>query len=495
MEMKPRLGMEMRQHLVITQKVQLMLKFLQIPTLELQQVLHQEILTNPVLELEEEDPIVDEKPKQGEGEGEGQGESPSTPAAATEDEYATASKSEQEPQEPDWSDFYHEEYDSGFARGESEETEFLERTPVAGMTLQESLREQMHLLVGGEREEQLVEYLIGMIDERGYLVAGDEEIMKETGATPEEVASLVQKLQSCEPPGIGARDLRECLLLQLRAKGLEGSLAWRILDEQFENLVKRRHAEMARELKVGIEKIQEATDQIATLMPHPGRLVTTDDIRYIYPDLIVEKVVDGYEVYLNDRSIPRLRISPAYETVLQGNRDGDPKIRAYVQGKLSSARWLIQAIEKRRRTMVRVMEAIVDEQHEFFEHGISHLRPMTLQDIGSRVGIHESTVARVTKQKYVQTPRGVFPMKFFFSSRIQTDFGEDASAKSVKERIREIVDVEDKANPISDEKIAKLLQAEGLRIARRTVAKYREQMKIDKAQFRKRLAKRAEAAE
>jgi RNA polymerase sigma-54 factor len=486
MDMKPRLGMEMRQQLVITQKVQLMLKFLQIPTLELQQVLHQEILTNPVLELEEEDAIVDEKPKE-EGE--------ETPIAAPDspEEFAVSEKSEEEPAEPDWSEFLHEEYDSSFTRGETEETEFLEKVPVAGTSLQESLREQLRLMVSGDAEEQLAEYLIGMIDDRGYLVAGDEEIAKETGAEIELVREMIVRLQNCDPPGIGARDLRECLMLQLKARGLEGGLAWRVLDEQWDNLVKRRHAEMARELKVGIEKIQEATDQIGTLMPHPGKLVSTDDIRYIYPDLIVEKVGDLYEVSLNDRSIPRLRVSPAYESVLMGSRDGDPKIREYVEGKLSSARWLIQAIEKRRRTMIRVMEAIVDEQHDFFEQGISRLKPLTLQDIGTRVGIHESTVARVTKAKYVQTPRGVYPMKFFFSSRLHTDFGEDASAKSVKEKIRELIDSEEKDDPLSDEKIAKLLQTDGIQIARRTVAKYREAMKIDKAQFRKRSPKRAEA--
>ncbi len=488
--MKPRLGMEMRQHLVITQKVQLMLKFLQIPTLELQQVLHQEILTNPVLELEEEDPIVDEKAT----EETRQGEAP--PAADVADEYAAASKPESEPKEPDWSDYYHEEYDNTFEKGETEETEFLEKVPVQGTSLQEALREQLRLMVGTEKEEQIAEYLIGSIDEKGYLTASDEEIAKETGSTVEDVRAIVLKLQSCDPPGIGARDLRECLLLQLRAKGEEGSLAWRILDEQFDKLVKRRHAEIARDLKVPIEKVQEATDAIATLMPHPGLLVSADDVRYIYPDLIVEKVGDNYEVYLNDRSIPRLKISPAYETVLMGKQDGsDPKIRSYVEGKLSSARWLIQAIEKRRRTMIRVMEAIVDEQREFFEHGVSHLKPLTLQDIGSRVGIHESTVARVTKQKYVQTPRGVFPMKFFFSSRLHTDFGEDASAKAVKQRIRELVENEDRANPLSDEKIAKLVQSDGIQIARRTVAKYREQMRIDKAQFRKRTGKRAASEE
>lgn len=486
MEMKPRLGMEMRQHLVITQKVQLMLKFLQIPTLELQQVLHQEILTNPVLELEEEDPIVDEKPTDETP----QGEAP--PATEAPDEYATASKSETEPQEPDWSEFYHEEYDTSFTRGETEESEFLEKVPVQGTSLQEMLREQLRLMVSGEKEEQIAEYLIGSIDERGYLSASDEEIARETGSTPEEVHAIVLKLQSCDPPGIGARDLRECLLIQLRSKGEEGGLAWKIIDEHFDKLVKRRHADIARDLKVSIEKVQEATDSIATLMPHPGLLVSSEDVRYIYPDLIVEKVGENYEVYLNDRSVPRLRISPAYETVLTGKRDGsDPSIRAYVEGKLSSARWLIQAIEKRRRTMVRVMEAILDEQREFFEHGVSHLKPLTLQDIGSRVGIHESTVARVTKQKYVQTPRGVFPMKFFFSSRLHTDFGEDASAKAVKQKIRELVENEDRSTPLSDERIAKLIQSDGIQIARRTVAKYREQMKIDKAQFRKRLGRRA----
>jgi len=487
MEMKPRLGMEMRQHLVITQKVQLMLKFLQIPTLELQQVLHQEILTNPVLELEEEDPIVDEAPKEEAGS--------EPPAAVLEDQYAEASKSEEEPKEPDWSEFYHEEYDTSFTKGESEEVEFLEKVPVAGATMQEVVMEQLRLLVRGEEETALAEYVVGMLDDRGWILDSNAQIAEAVGATEEEVAAVIAKLQTCEPPGIGARDLRECLLLQLRARGLEGSVAWRVLDEQWDNLTKRKHAEIARELKVPLERIQEATDQIATLRPHPGRLVTADDIRYIYPDLIVEKIGDAYEVYLNDRSIPRLRVSRAYEGVLLGMGSGDPKAREYVQGKLNSARWLIQAIEKRRRTMIRVMEAIQDEQRDFFEHGVSHLKPMTLQDIGSRVGIHESTVARVTKGKYVQTPRGVFPMKFFFSSRLHTQWGEDASAKAVKERIRELVDGEEKNSPLSDDRIAKILQGEGIQIARRTVAKYREQMKIDKAQFRKRHPKRGEAGE
>jgi RNA polymerase sigma-54 factor len=473
--------MERTQRLVITPRVQLMLKFLQIPTLELQQVLHQEILTNPVLELEEEDPIEVEAPKD---------EASTAGQSTQEDEYAAAAKQEEEPKEPDWSELYHEEYDRSFTRGEREETEFLEKVPVASTTLQAAVLDQLRLLVHGEEEDRLAEYLVGMLDERGYLLASNEEIAQATEASTDLVSAVVEKLQMCEPPGIGAHDLRECLLLQLVAKDAKGTLAWRIIEEQWDNLVKRRHAEMARELKVGLDRIEQATDEIATLLPHPGRLVSTDDIRYIYPDLMVDKIGDSYEVYLNDRSIPRLRVSPAYGRILLGGSDGDQKTRQYVEGKISSARWLIQAIEKRRRTMIRVMEAIVDEQRDFFEHGVSHLKPMTLQDIGSRVGIHESTVARVTKAKYVQTPRGVFPMKFFFSSRLHTSSGEDASAKAVKEQIRELVDDEPKNNPLSDEKIAKILQSGGIQIARRTVAKYRDQMKIDKAQFRKRHGRR-----
>ncbi|MDM7914901.1 MAG: RNA polymerase factor sigma-54 [Candidatus Eisenbacteria bacterium] len=484
--MKPGLRMEQGMRLVMTQKVQLMLKFLQIPTLELQQMLHQEILTNPVLELEEEDPIVDEAPKETPEE---------VPVATGEDQYVEASKTEQEPEEPDWSEFYHDEYDNSFTRGETEETEFLEKVPVAGTTMADAILEQLRLMVRGPEEESLAEYLVGMLDERGYLTAGEEEVAEQTGAGLDAVRAMIAKLQSCDPPGIGARDLRECLLLQLKAKGMEGTIAWRILDEQFDNLVKRRQAEIARDLKVGLDKVQEAADQIAELMPHPGRLVSTDDIRYIYPDLIVEKEGDAYQVYLNDRSIPRLRVSSAYQSALMRRKDGDPKVREYIEGRLNSARWLIQAIEKRRSTMVNVMKAIVEEQREFFEHGVSHLKPMTLQDIGSKVGIHESTVARVTKAKYVQTPRGVFPMKFFFSSRLHTEWGEDASAKAVKERIRDLVESEPKKNPFSDDKIARMLQAEGIQIARRTVAKYREQMKIDKAQFRKRHERATEIEE
>ncbi|MBD3162510.1 MAG: RNA polymerase factor sigma-54 [Candidatus Eisenbacteria bacterium] len=484
MEMRPGLRMQQRQQLAITQKVQLMLKFLQIPTLELQQVLHQEILTNPVLELEEEDPITDEAPKDAEAK----------PETSSQDDYAEQAKSEEEPQEPDWSELYHEEYDRSFSGGEREEGEFKERVPVAGTTMGESVLEQLRLLVHGKEEEELAEYLVGMLDERGYLTGSDEEIAEQTGAPIETVASVVEKLQSCDPPGIGARSLRECLLLQLRAKGLEGSVAWQVIDRQWDNLTKRRHAEIARELKVGLDRIQDATDQIGSLLPHPGRLISTEDVRYIYPDLIVEEVDGSYEVYLNDRSIPRLRVSPAYGEALLGG-GGDNKTKDYIKSRLNSARWLIQAIEKRRRTMVRVMEAIIDEQREYFEKGVSHLKPMTLQDIATRVGIHESTVARVTKAKYVQTPRGVFPMKHFFSSRLHTDTGEDASAKAVKERIRELIDGEPKESPLSDEKIAKVLQREGIQIARRTVAKYRDQMKIDKAQFRKRISRRAAGGE
>jgi RNA polymerase sigma-54 factor len=261
----------------------------------------------------------------------------------------------------------------------------------------------------------------------------------------------------------------------------------RIVNEQFENLGKRRLNEIGRELHVSLEDVQEALDVISHLDPYPGRELAVEDSPYIYPDLMVEKVDDRYEIYLNDRNVPRLRISSAYEGVLRGQKTPGDKTRTYVERKLSNARWVILAVERRRKTMVDVMRTIVELQREFFDHGIEFLKPMVLQDVASRVGVHEATVARVTSHKYVQTPRGVFSLKFFFSSKIKTDTGGDVASKAVKARIQVLIDHEDKQRPLSDDKIAEVLNREGFQIKRRTVAKYRDQMKILNARMRKRI--------
>jgi RNA polymerase sigma-54 factor len=274
-------------------------------------------------------------------------------------------------------------------------------------------------------------------------------------------------------------------LLQLRLRQQGDSLAYQIVDREFEHLKERRYHEIARSLKISVEQVQEAADSIGTLSPRPGNEIAAEEAKYVIPDLIVDRVDDDYVVYLNDRNVPRLRVSNAYRELLSQRKRGD-ETQEYILGKLNSAKWLIQTIEQRRRTMVKVMNCIVEQQRAFFDKGISQLRPLTLQQVASQIGMHESTVSRVTNNKYVQTPRGVFELKFFFSSGLETASGEDMSAKTARDIIQHLIGNEDKKEPLSDQRIAEVLHSRGLRIARRTVAKYREQMNILPARYRKR---------
>lgn len=271
------------------------------------------------------------------------------------------------------------------------------------------------------------------------------------------------------------------------------TLVWRLIHDQFDNLVNRRFPEIARQLKCTVEDVQEAADVVATLNPRPGLEVSAEDPKYVVPDLLVERVEEDYVVLLNDRNVPRLRISSAYEGVLREKKKSEMtgnenKTREYIKSKLNSARWLIQTIEQRRRTMIKVMNCIIREQREFFDKGIAFLRPLTLQQVARQIDMHESTVSRVCSSKYVQTPRGVFELKFFFSSGLETEDGQDVSARTAKDIIRTLIEEEDKKGPLSDQRIADLLHQKGLRIARRTVAKYREQLTILPARFRRRVA-------
>ena len=284
---------------------------------------------------------------------------------------------------------------------------------------------------------------------------------------------------------MGARDIKECLLLQLRALGREDTAEAEVVRDHFEALKNRKFADIAREMKVLPREVQEIAERIGELDPKPGMATAQEGAAYITPDLIVEKVDDGYVVYLNDGNIPRLRVSNAYDAVQAGKKGGDTDTVQFIDEKRRYAEWIIKTIEQRRRTMIKVMEAIVREQKEFFTLGAIALRPLTLQQVATEIGMHESTVSRVTKQKYCQTPRGVFPLKYFFSAGLDTDEGEEIAAKAVKEMIQDIVAGEDSAKPLSDKKIVELLTARGLKIARRTVAKYRDHLGILNARMRK----------
>ena len=478
MEMKPTLNLSLRPALIMTPRLQQALKLLQVPTLELQQILKQEIMQNPLLEevdelTESEDLAKEDSP----------------------DEAANQEAENPIEEDPiDWSEYMQDgSFDRAYIPQSETNVEFLEKIPVTRTTLAESLLEQLHYLNLPPEPMKLAEFLVGSLDDSGWLATPLEEVAQGTGQSPEDCEKVLLVIQALEPVGVGARNLRECLLIQLEARGDKDTLPWRLIHDQFDNLVNRRFPEIARQLKCSVEDVQAAADEIATLNPRPGLQVSSEDPKYVMPDLLVERVDDDYVVLLNDRHLPRLRISSAYESVLREKKKsdstaGENKTREYIQGKLNSARWLIQTIEQRRRTMIKVMNCIIREQREFFEKGIAFLRPLTLQQVARQIDMHESTVSRVCSGKYVQTPRGVFELKFFFSSGLETEDGEDVSARTAKNIIKTLIDEEDKREPMSDQRIAQLLHERGLRIARRTVAKYREQLNVLPARFRRRVA-------
>ncbi|MCU0639490.1 MAG: RNA polymerase factor sigma-54 [Candidatus Krumholzibacteria bacterium] len=466
MEMKMGMRLGMQQRLVMTPRLQQALKLLQMPTLELQQVLKQEILQNPL--LEEVDDVLDTADEEKE------------------------EKEEEEPKEPankddqdEWDEFYDSAWSSGGNPEVEEREDFVERVPVARQTFAEYLFSQLRLATEDDKVLELGDYIIGSLDDSGYLTCPLEDIARTFGAELGEAEKVLKLIQTFDPPGVGARDLRECLLIQLEAKGLGDSMAAGIVRDDFDDFKQRKYLDLTRKLKISLKEMQVQAGIIGSLNPKPGLDVIAESPKYVIPDLVVERVGEKYVIYLNDRNVPRLRISQSYKDELQSNPDISEETKDFIQGRLKNAKWLIQTIEQRRRTMIKVMESIVEEQAEFFEKGTASLKPLTLQQVASKINMHESTVSRVTTNKYVQTPRGVYELKFFFSSALGTQSGEEVSAKSAKLNIKNIIEKEDPKRPLSDQKIADILEKDGLIIARRTVAKYREQLGILPARHRK----------
>ena len=473
MEMKHGLSMQQKPTLIMTQRLQHALKLLQMPTLELQQALKIELERNPLLEevdeVEEVQEIEDVKQEVGQTEAE-----PAETDAAKD-------------QEIDWGELWPDQFDNVSApRIADGDAEFYERIPITVKSLGDHLLEQLRLSDLDPEGLAIGEYLIGSLDQNGYLQTSIDEAAEQLGVSPERVEEVLAVVQTFEPSGVGARNLQECLWIQIGQRKLETSLAGRIIQEQFDNLLGKRFSEIARNLKCTVEDVQKASDLIGTLDPRPAQEIAAEETRYVTPDLVVERVGEDFVVALNDRNVPRLRISQAYQQMLRNKSQGHDETRKYITEKLNSAKWLIQTIEQRRKTMIKVMRRIVEEQREFFEKGVEGMKPLTLQQIANQIGMHESTVSRVTTNKYVQTPRGVFELKYFFSSGLATEEGDDVSAKVAKDRISQLIQGEDKRDPLSDQRIAELLHEDGLKIARRTVAKYREALRILPARARRR---------
>ncbi len=346
------------------------------------------------------------------------------------------------------------------------------------ISLEDHLIWQLRLSKIAEREEAIGLYIIQNLDENGYLTLSSDEVCKATDRTPEEFEVVLKRIHFFDPVGVAARDLRECLLAQLENLGLGDSLAARIVSDHLGHLESRRYEKMARDLGATIDEIAAAAHLITSLEPKPSRGFEQDEIRTVLPDVFVEKVGDEYQIFLNDDGVPRLRVSSLYRRMSGQGGAEEEQARQYLQEKVRAAAWLIKSIQQRQQTLFRVTQSIFKFQLEFLDHGVSRLKPMVLRDVAEDIHMHESTVSRATANKYVHTPQGLHELKFFFQSGLTVRNGEDVASESVKEKIRGIVDSEDKLKPYSDQHIAALLSNDSVEIARRTVAKYREAMGI-----------------
>jgi len=488
----------LRQEMKVNPRLYQAMDLLYMPLLDLQQHLKQELLTNPFLELvepedEEETPDPDEQ---------------SEPENLAEPEVSAESDSEPEKtgdDDVDWEAVLLDGFETGGQREEHEQREWYEPVTVDTKHLSDHLTEQLSLLDLSPRQAFLADEFVGNISDDGYLACPVETIrdgvnellLRETEEresettvdpfTDAEMLAMLQIIQDLDPPGVGARDLRECLLLQLRAAGQRDALSYRLVDESFEELIAHRWSELSKRFGISAQDVQRAADDIAKLDPKPGLRFSAGSDNYIIPDLVIDKIDGNYHIFLNDGNLPRLKLSRAYQEIARDKKRFDTESKDFIASKLNSANWMIQAIEQRRQTMLKVMHYIVDRQRDFFERGVQALRPLTLREVAEAVGMHESTVSRVTNEKFVQTPRGVLPLKYFFSSGLSTNDGDDVSARGIKDQIQKLVSGEDSKNPLTDQAIVEILQQTGVQIARRTVAKYRDQLGVLPARMRKRI--------
>ena len=480
---------QLKQELKINPRLYQAMDLLYMPLLDLQQHLKQELLNNPFLDMVE--PEEDE-----EDEGEVQEESANPESEPEKDEKG----------EIDWEEILLDGFDAGGRREEHEEREYYEPVTVDSRDLSDHLRDQVSLLDLSPRQMYLADEFIGNINEDGYLACGLDKIIEGVNEsvqkaaedsereltdvplyTTSEAEEMLGIVQSLDPPGVGARDLRECLMLQLREAGLEHSVPFRLVRDCFDELIAHRWSEISKRFGISPVDVQKAADEIAKLDPKPGLVYSDASDNYIIPDLIVDKIDGKYHVFLNDANLPRLKLSKAYQEIARDKKKFDGENKEFISNKLNSANWMIQAIEQRRQTMLKVMNYIVERQREFFEKGVQFLKPLTLREVAEVINMHESTVSRVTNEKFVQTPRGVLPLKFFFSSGLSTTAGEDVSARGIKAQIQKLVSEEDPKHPLTDQAIVNILKESGVQIARRTVAKYRDQLGVLSARMRKRV--------
>ena len=473
MAIQQKLHTKLVQKLILTPSLQQAIKLLPMSTLELADLLTQEVVENPLLEeiptddLQQVDAAAQtEKPE------------PETPAAEKSDTW----------DDSDYEYFFGDYLDDGYRPRQALEVKELppiENTLSTSASLADHLLWQLSLQANDEATREIGTAIIGNLDDDGYLVASVDEIasMGEWGL--DEVERVLALVQAFDPIGVAARDLQECLTLQLHHLGLDGTPTEKIVSEHLRLLQNHQVPEIARRLGLTIDEIKHHVEIIRGLDPKPGSRFNPTQSPYVIPDVYVVKVEDQYVAVLNEEGLPQLRISPVYRRLLDKGGEASDETRAYVKEKFRSALWLIKSVDQRQKTIHKVATSIISFQKDFLDHGIEHLRPLVLRDVANDIGMHESTVSRVVTNKYMHTPQGVFEMKYFFHSGISSSYGESVSSVTIKQRIRKIIEAEDARRPLSDSKIVSILQGEGLMLARRTIAKYREEMKIPTSNQRK----------
>jgi RNA polymerase sigma-54 factor len=470
-----RLRMLQTQRMIMTPMLQQAIGLLQLSRLELVQELRQQMEQNPLLEEVQEE-TEEARLSQEQEVPEPEKETPAETEAADRIE------------EFDWDNYLQDasDYRPQIPREELERFD-AEIHLTKPRSLVDHLLFQLHLSTSDAEMLRLGTLLIGNLDETGYLKEPLEEIAAAAGVTAEDLESALRLVQSFEPTGVGARDLRECLLLQVDTRPDLHPLAKDLIAFHLDELERRNWERLAEKVKVSVKEIQEAMESIATLEPKPGRTFGTEDPRYITPDVYIVKVDSEFMVLLNDEGLPRLRVSPYYRTILADKTGNAKEVREYIEGRMRSALWLIRSIEQRQRTLYKVATSLVKFQREFLERGITALRPLTLKEVAEDISMHESTVSRVTTNKYVQTPQGLFELKYFFHRGVPGTQGDNVSSLKVKDLIYKLLTIEDSGRPLSDQRIVELLRREhSIEIARRTVAKYRSQLKIPSSSRRKR---------
>ncbi|MEA3187080.1 MAG: polymerase sigma-54 factor [Chthoniobacter sp.] len=462
--MQQNLSVSMQQ--TLAPQLQQSLQILQVPMLELRNLVQQEIQTNPVLEEDITEPSIEDRQQEQE---------------EFKEEFERLAKLDDE-----WRDYMAQSSSySAKSQEEEERRQFFFDSIISNETLQQHLFEQLSTGDLNGEDRKIAELIIGNMDDIGFLQSQPAEIAQNTGVDEADIERVLTIIQSFHPVGVGARDLRDCLLIQLRRIGKEGSLEYRIVDKHLDDLGKRRFPEIARRLGTTVDQIQRSANFIGTLDPRPGQVFTPDPNNYVLPDVNVERIGDGdYQITLNGEQIPHLRISNTYKDLMAQDGSGT-EVKDYIRDKIRSGKFLIKSIHQRQQTISNIAHEIVARQKEFLEKGSSALKPLTMVQIADVVGVHETTVSRAISGKYMSTPQGVFDMKYFFTPGYQTSAGASMSNTSVKEAIADLVKVEDTKTPLSDKEIVEILGKRGIPIARRTVAKYRTELGILPSNMRK----------